>query len=421
MIKRFFSIFIAFLAFAGNTFAQLKHNNPYNDYETTADTIETLIDRIDSDGNLKWPQNLQYKLAKLIKSDYLQTSQIGICVYDLDSDSLLFSVNSRQLFRPASTEKVITAVAALSQLGSSYHFDTTLYGKGIHSGNSFNGDIYIVGGFDPAFGDVELNSMVLAVQKTLGTKVKGRIIGDITMKDTLYWGEGWCWDDNMPRLVPLLYNRKDNFLPSFKSKMREKRIEFSGSFKYGTCPKDSSMILVKRCSHSIDDILTQMMKKSDNLYAEAMFYHLGKTSGKKQISYKDSQKAIEHTITLAGYNPKNYRIADGSGVSLYNYVSPELEVGILRYAYQHTDIYQHLYPSLPIAGVDGTLAKRMQSGTAFKNVRAKTGTVTGISSLAGFCTAKNGHLLALCILNQGIMKTFIGHRFQDSVCQILTE
>ena len=162
-------------------------------------------------------------------------------------------------------------------------------------------------------------------------------------------------------------------------------------------------------------------KEDEDYYAEAMFYHLGKTSGKKQISYKDSQKAIEHTITLAGYNPKNYRIADGSGVSLYNYVSPELEVGILRYAYQHTDIYQHLYPSLPIAGVDGTLAKRMQSGTAFKNVRAKTGTVTGISSLAGFCTAKNGHLLAFCIINQGIMKTFIGHRFQDSVCQILTE
>lgn len=421
MIKRINSIIVCGLFAFTTATAQLKHNNPYNDYETTADTLESIIDVIESDGNMVWPKNIQYKLAKLLKSDYLQTSQVGMCVYDLDADSLLFGVNSRQLFRPASTEKVLTAVSALSLLGSSYHFDTTLYGKGKTEGGTFNGDLYIIGGFDPAFGDSEMNSMVRAVQKSLGSKIKGKMIGDLSMKDSLYWGEGWCWDDNMPRLVPLLYNRKDNFLSTFKSRLRENNVALDMSFKYGICPKDSNMILVKRCSHSIDDILHRMMKKSDNLYAEAMFYQLGTIGGKKNISYKDSQKAVEHTISLAGYDPKNYRIADGSGVSLYNYVSPELEVGILRYAYQHSDVYQHLYPSLPIAGVDGTLSNRMRTGTAFQNVRAKTGTVTGISSLTGFCTAKNGHLLAFCIINQGIITTSIGHRFQNSACQILTE
>jgi len=122
-----------------------------------------------------------------------------------------------------------------------------------------------------------------------------------------------------------------------------------------------------------------------------------------------------------GLNEKDYRIADGSGLSLYNYVSAELETRLLRYAWRNQRIYEHLYPSLPIAGVDGTLEKRMRKTAAEGNVRAKTGTLTGISSLAGYCLAANGHELAFCIINQGIMRNQSGKDFQDRVCQLLCE
>jgi D-alanyl-D-alanine carboxypeptidase/D-alanyl-D-alanine-endopeptidase (penicillin-binding protein 4) len=72
-----------------------------------------------------------------------------------------------------------------------------------------------------------------------------------------------------------------------------------------------------------------------------------------------------------------------------------------------------------MAGLDGTLKNRMYPGDAAGRVFAKTGTLTGISSLAGYCTAANGHELAFCIINQGVLRTADGRAFQDRVCLTL--
>ena len=78
-----------------------------------------------------------------------------------------------------------------------------------------------------------------------------------------------------------------------------------------------------------------------------------------------------------------------------------------------------LYASMPIAGIDGTLDDRMRRGHAHGNVHAKTGTVTGVSALAGYCTAANGHKLCFSIINMGIRRSATGRRFQDRVCEAL--
>ena len=126
-------------------------------------------------------------------------------------------------------------------------------------------------------------------------------------------------------------------------------------------------------------------------------------------------------INKLGLDATAYRLADGCGLSLYNYVSPELEVRFLRYAADNSSIYNHLYSSLPIAGVDGTLKKRMLSQFTRGNVHAKTGTVEGISSLCGYLTAANGHRICFSIINQGVMHGRNGRRFQDKVCQLLCQ
>ena len=122
-----------------------------------------------------------------------------------------------------------------------------------------------------------------------------------------------------------------------------------------------------------------------------------------------------------GLRADDYKIADGSGLSLYNYLSAELEVTFLRFAFHHDNIYLHLLPALPIAGVDGTLKKRMKGTFTQGNVRAKTGTLTGITSLAGYCTASNGHRLCFAIINQGELRDSNGRAFQDRVCTVLCE
>ncbi|MDE6003242.1 MAG: D-alanyl-D-alanine carboxypeptidase, partial [Prevotella sp.] len=121
---------------------------------------------------------------------------------------------------------------------------------------------------------------------------------------------------------------------------------------------------------------------------------------------------------LAG---RPHRFADGSGLSLYNYVSAELLCALLRHAWRSPRIIGTLMPALPIAGVDGTLKDRMKKTPAQGNVRAKTGTLTGISSLSGYCTAANGHQLCFSIINQGVMRNATGKAFQDRVCNALCE
>ena len=94
---------------------------------------------------------------------------------------------------------------------------------------------------------------------------------------------------------------------------------------------------------------------------------------------------------------------------------------LLRHAWRSPDIRRALLPSLPVAGVDGTLKDRMKKTPAMGNVHAKTGTLTGITSLAGYCTAANGHQLAFAIINQGNMNKNKGRDFQDRVCAVLCE
>lgn len=162
-----------------------------------------------------------------------------------------------------------------------------------------------------------------------------------------------------------------------------------------------------------------MMKESDNLYAEAVFYALAAKDGKPYASRKEAMYSIEKMIGFLGFEPAKYRVADGSGLSLYNYLTTELETALLRYAFSRQEIFTSFYESLPIAGVDGTLKKRMIDTPAFNNVRAKTGTLTGVYSLAGYATAANGHQLAFCIINQGVESASEARAFQDKVCVLL--
>ena len=92
---------------------------------------------------------------------------------------------------------------------------------------------------------------------------------------------------------------------------------------------------------------------------------------------------------------------------------------MLRYAYRNAGIYYSVIEALPTSGKDGTLSSRMKTGPAYLNVHAKTGTVTGVSSLSGYVTASNGHILAFAIINNGLLKSATGHNIQDRICQEL--
>ncbi len=393
--------------------------------------------------SLSWPDDLRQRLAELAREADRVEHFTGICVYDLTADQSLYTHHAHKVMRPASTQKILTAVAALDRLGKNYAFRTTAMQTGYMEGTTLMGNIVVRGGFDPMFSYGDLRQMARAIHEAGIDSIGGQLIGDVSMTDGVRLGNGWCWDDvpssTTPYLTPLLFNHEQEinsrntkcvehpeeyFLLILMRELREAGVAVrDGALGISTFPQNvagTNRTLYTQ-EHTIEQMLGQMMKKSDNLYAEALFYLLGASGKFSQTGWKDGARQVETFMQKIGANMDNVVIADGSGLSLYNYVSPQDEVKVLCYAYQQPAIYTALSPSLPVAGVDGTLEKRMKSGPAFRNVRAKTGSVKGVFTLAGYVTASNGHILAFSIMCNGAMKGDAARVFQDKICQALAQ
>lgn len=417
MMKHYIKALLPLLFLALTANAQIRFDEGDDD-ALAADTL--LIDSVSPEQqSLPWPKSVVAGIDNLLKSDMFETSQVGMMVYDLDADSAIYCHNERQLMRPASTMKLLTAITAIDKLGGSYQFKTDLCYTGEVTDGTLSGNIYCVGGFDPRFNIDDMRAFVESIRKMGVDTIRGNIYADKSMKDEAQYGEGWCWDDDNPILSPLLVGRKDVFIDRFVQELREAGIVVDAFTGQGRKPDDAFCIC--RRFHTIDQVLMRMLKESDNLYAESMFYQIGAASGSHPATAHSARSVMNRLIAKVGLDPKRYNIADGSGLSLYNYVTAELEVRMLRYAFKNNNIYLHLHPSLPQAGTDGTLRKRMTSPFTQGNVYAKTGTLSGISSLAGYCTAANGHRLAFAIINQGLLHGRNGRSFQDRVCTILCQ
>ena len=416
MKKYIFSIVMLLSA----TILQAQSNSQFTIHDSQLSTVNSQLSTLNC--------QLSTKLDSLIAtSPLLETTQLGLMVWDLTADSLLYAYNHRQRMRPASTMKLLTAITMLDLYGGNYQFTTEVRYKGEIVGRTLIGDLICIGCMDPSFDNGDMNYLVDRIRVAGIDTICGRIVADKSMKDTLLLGQGWCWDDDNPCLSALLLNRKDNFVNRLTTLLTDVGVVIMdrGTWivEHGTLNMEHSQLSTVNSPlstvHSpLNEILTRMMKQSDNLYAEAIFYHTA-LSIARPATQKNARTAVRQLIQRLGFDPAQYTVADGSGLSLYNYLSPELLTAFLRHAWRNESIRRHLEPSLPIAGIDGTLKDRMKNTAAYRNVRAKTGTLTGISSLAGYATAANDHQLAFAIINQGIVKAKDGKAFQDKVCALL--
>ncbi|MBQ8158098.1 MAG: D-alanyl-D-alanine carboxypeptidase/D-alanyl-D-alanine-endopeptidase [Prevotella sp.] len=380
---------------------------------------QSIGEATDSIVQLPWPQNVQVQLDSIVAVDeLLQTSQLGLMIYDLTADSAIYTFNHRQSMRPASTMKVVTAVTALNRLGGNYQLSTSLYYTGEVKNATLTGSLYCVGGMDPMFSQSDVRDFVERVRQMGVDTLRGSIVTDNSMKDTLRWGEGWCWDDDNPPLYALQVGRSPYFADIFIDELIRAGITIDSLTLFEDRPPMDAIPLTS-CRHSIDQLLLRMMKESDNYYAECLYYQLAASFGLRPAHASHARTLEKQLVTHLGLNIDQFRFADGSGLSLYNYVSAELLTMLLRYAWHTPDIYAHLLPSLPVAGQDGTLKKRMKKTPAEGNVKAKTGTLTGVISLAGYLTAPNGHELCFTIINQSMMSARAARTFQDKICVLL--
>lgn len=366
-----------------------------------------------------WQADKQQVLDSLCQSPIFETSQLGFYVYDLTDGQPLYAVNAAQRMRPASCQKLVTAITALHYLKGNYQFLTDFRITGKVNAGILNGDLIVVGSMDPLLTADDLLQAAATIKQKYGiNSIAGNIVFDLSMREDTPLGWGWCWDDDYGPLSALLVDGKDTFEQNWLQALAEAGIKAPQSAQIGgkTNKEQRSVYTIQ---HNIDEVLEPMMKESNNIFAECLFYQIAASTGKKGGGHKQVASRVEELLKRIGLNPEQYKVADGSGLSLYNYATTEMLVALLGYAWRTQAIRDHLLPSLPIAGYDGTLQKRMIGTEAEGNVRAKTGTVTGITSLAGYLTTKSGHTLAFAIINQGVSSSAIGRTFQDKVCQEL--
>ena len=403
------------------TVVQTKVASVANDDNEEEEDTDSIIPAFATDSRLSWKENIAARLDGILRSPLLETVQTSLMVWDLTDDVPVYQFRERLHLRPASTMKCLTAIATLDKLGADYDFKTRIYymGEIDDSTQVLRGDLYCVGGMDPMFSSSDMIVLARAVRDQGIKGIEGNIYADLSFKDRNRLGEGWCWDDKNPNLSPLLIDRKDDFTYRFSRQLEEMGVTLNGSTGERQLPTDAQLLTT--CTHSIRQVLHRMMKQSDNLYAESMFYQLAANGGTRWASAKMARQYENALFDRLGLNPRDYNVADGSGLSLYNYVSTELEVKLLRYAYQRSDIYDAYLEALPIASVDGTLKKRMRGTAAAGNVRAKTGTVKGVSSLAGYLTASNGHLLCFSIINNGGLSNGPMRNLQNKICVALCQ
>ena len=174
---------------------------------------------------------LAARLDSLCADSIFDRTQLGLAVYDLTDGRYLYRRGERQCLRPASTMKVVTAIAALHTLGTDYHYSTRLVlpDGAVAKGDSIvRGNIEIRAAFDPLLSKDDLQTLVAALAAEGVRRIEGDIVADVSLKDTLAKGWGWCWDDDDAPLDALTMGGKDIFETSFRQLLADNGIVCSG-------------------------------------------------------------------------------------------------------------------------------------------------------------------------------------------------
>ncbi|MBC8146088.1 MAG: D-alanyl-D-alanine carboxypeptidase/D-alanyl-D-alanine-endopeptidase [bacterium] len=168
------------------------------------------------------------------------------------------------------------------------------------------------------------------------------------------------------------------------------------------------------------EILSLVMKNSNNFLAEYVFKMIGAHAGARTETARASVQRIGQRMTASGVLFDRCVVNDGSGLSRANVLSATSLAGILSAAHRDRKVFQPFYAAMSVAGVDGTLRKRLKGTLAEGNVHGKTGTLRNVSALTGYVTTRDGELFAFAMLmnggNHGSYRSV-----QDKIAQRLAE
>ena len=351
-------------------------------------------------------EKLHADIDTVLQETLFTTASIGIKIVAVQTGEVIYEKNPRKLHHPASTTKLFTAATALARLGSDYRFETTLY-VDADADTQVIQNLYFKGRADPLLQQRDIVTLVDALLENDVNLIQGDIVVDATYLDTVREGPGWMWDDRPLRLSALSIRQIEpepgtrsralacGYL--LKNELEQKGVEVTGNVVPGTVPLDARMV-AKHLSPPLADILKLMNKPSNNWIAELLFKAIGAEVMGEPGTWQKGRDAVNEFLEEITGEPPAHRFVDGSGLSRYNLLNAELLTQLLVSMHHDFKLMPEFLASLPIAGVDGTLRNRMQGMSGEQVLRAKTGTLSGVSALAGYTTTADGEVVAFGIL-----------------------
>lgn len=160
--------------------------------------------------------------------------------------------------------------------------------------------------------------------------------------------------------------------------------------------RSGAVEIMELFSTTLAGVAEPMMKNSQNMYAETLFRTLGLASG-TPATVGSSQKIVSEALSSWGIAPQEFNLVDGSGLSRYNLITPDAMSRVLARVWDDERLREQFLRTLPVAGVDGTLSRRMTGTAAEDNARAKTGSFSNARGAAGFVQSADGEPLAFVI------------------------
>ena len=357
----------------------------------------------------------------------------GAYVLDLTTGQALFSSAATVPRTPASVEKLYTTSTALLRFGPGATFTTSVLGTGSRGPHgTWLGTLYLRGGGDPTFGSASfdrdwygggttIQRLVAALQRaTHINALKGRVIGDGTYFDSfpgtsesgfqfdpymegslsaLSFNRGLLGDGSVAN--PARYAAQQLVAALRDAHIRVPRGTLTGS---GRTPVAARLLAVLH-SPTIAQLIALTNTPSDNFVAETLLKDLGAEFGGRGSTAAGAAIVRSELTSQFGIRPT---LVDGSGLSRVDATTPTDVVTLLSKLATNTDFVN----SLAVGGESGTLSHEMQGTPAQDNCRGKTGTLSDVATLAGYCQALDGHTLVFAFLMNSIGDPNTGHAIE---------
>ena len=331
----------------------------------------------------------------------------GAYVRDMRTGAELYRLRENRVRIPASVEKLFTTSAALLRLGPSATLMTQAViapDAVVEPGGTLRGDLVLVGGGDPFFGDEAAAQLAQAIKATGIRRIAGSVVGDESAFDGRRSVCCSGYDPDLGGVLSALAYDRGIFqgrarldaarfaATRFADQLKAVGVTSTGKSIAGPAPEGSTTLAFVP-SMPVGELARFINVPSNNFAAEMLFRELG-AQYRNEGSLAAGADVVRDTLDDFGVRP---RIVDGSGLSRNNRATPRQVVRLLERMY-HQDIAQTFRDSLAVTGATGTVKARMRRTAAAGRCQVKTGTLRLVSALAGYCRTADGRDLGFALM-----------------------